>query len=941
MFLLFMAGLSCRAQSVSVSGQVCDSLTAEPLEGAAVRVFLTDSTLVTGVAAGKDGKFVCKVAPGRKYLLNVSFLGYVGQWRMVAPSLQTDSMPLGRFRLVADVVRLKETQVAVQQLMIITKGDTIVYNADAFKPGETDLLKDLFKKIPGIEIEGNSVKVNGKPVSRILINGEDFFGNDASKALENLPAYMVKDVKAYEKEDEKNRITRFDDGQREQVLDVTLKAKYLNAWLANVAAGYGTEDMYMGRLFANRFDEKHRISAYGATANTNERPRADGSGQWNVGTRTNGTMDFVSGGVDVLYGNRKAVNDRNYVKLTGKVAADNEIMTDRGGRFVEQYRAGVSSYSLEDNGYRDRNFSLKSSFQLDWRPSTSSFITLTPSLGYGKGNGKGWSRSGTWNENPYALSVAPLDSLLANPALFGTTAVNSRLDDGRQYHEYRDASLGFWANWWVTSDGCNFTLRGDLQYRNEKTDDYDREGYNYYQPGQEERDEFRNIYARSPASFRSGRFFLDYVHVFKNGLRLRGTYGLYKGYHDDRGHYRYRLDELGDPWDDPTKVVLGLRPDDVEMLVRALDMRNSYDSELHGTHHWIETGLNWDWKKKVSIFGQFGVQPYTDVVDYRRDGVSKHLSKSYLHIAPSARIKYVTDSLGTLEFNYYNSFTGDYMLRNLIDMTDDTDPLNIRMGNPNLKGYYTHKFGGKYSHFNKRKQNFSLSLSHSYGTGAVSYVQRYDPSTGITVIRPENTEGDRDWHLSGSVNLPLDKKNRWNLSPGFDGRTYRSVEYSMLSGATESARDVVRTYHISPRLQLSYRQDKFGASCNTSFRISALDSRLGLNERSIRTVSCYGYAWGNLPGSIRVHTTVSLSRPYGYDDPSMNRAYTVWDILVEKTCLRKKNLTLTLSAHDILRQRMNHGSYLSGDRRTAWWGVGTTDYVMFGFNYKLQSKKKD
>lgn len=940
LLLLFMMRAMAHAQHIPVTGQVCDSLTAEPLTGSTVRIFLTDSTLVAGAVAGTDGRFRCKVTPGRKYLMNVSFLGYADLWRILTPSQQTDSLSVGRLNLKVDAVRLKETEVAVQQLMIVTKGDTIVYNADAFKPGETDLLKDLFKKIPGIEVENGKVTVNGKAVNRILINGEDFFGTDASKALENLPAYMVQDVKAYEKEDEKNRITKFDDGEREQVLDVTLKRKYLNLWLANAAAGYGTKDTYFGRLFANRFDDNHRLSAYGAASNTNERFNVGGDGAWNRSTRTNGTMDFTSGGIDVLLKNRKQINEPNYVKLTGNANVTNELMTDKGGSFSESVLAGIPSFTMTDNGYRTRDLGFSSSFHLDWRPSDASFVTLTPTVKYGKNRGTVYWRSGTWNENPYTRAESPLDSMQARPSLFGETLVNSIVGDSKDDGKRWEARMNIWANYWTRSDGCNVTLRGDLTYTDNRGNSHNREDYKYYQPGQEERNEFRNIYTQSPSSFVSGRFFLDYVHVFKNGLRLRGTYGLYKAYHDNRANNRYRLDELGDPWNDPIKAELGLRPDDQEALNRVIDLANSYDKELYGTHHWIETGLNWSWKNKLSVFGQFGLQPYSDVVDYRRGDLEKHLSKSYLHIAPSARIKYTTDSLGTVELAYYNSFTGDYMLSNLLDVTDDTNPLNIRKGNPDLEGYYTHNFEWKYSLFNRRKQSYNLRVNHSYTTGSVSYLRSYDPATGVTVIRPENTEGGRNWSLSANVNLPLDEKNRWNLSAGLTGNTSRNVEYSMLSDATESARDVVRTYNVSPSLQLSFRREKLYVSCNAYTSYATLDSRLGLNEQAITRVGCSPYAQVDLPWNLRASTRLTVNRLYGYDDPSMNRAFTLWDFQIDKTCLRQKNLTFSLTGKDILGQLTNYGSRFTSTGRYSSWSTGTTNYVMFSVQYKLLPPKK-
>lgn len=940
--LLLLLSCAVQAQQVSVTGLVRDTLTREPLEGATVRFLAADSTLVGGAITGREGRFVCRVPAGGRYLLNVSFMGYVLRWRVVStPRKGVDTLSLAPFDMAVDAVRLKETEVAVQQLMIVTRGDTLIYNADAFKPGDTDMLRDLFKRIPGLEVDGGQVKINGKAVSRILINGDDFFGTDALKALDNLPAYMADEVKAYEKENEKNRITKFDDGLREQVLDVTLKRKYLDSWLANATGAYGTKNTYVGHLFANRFDECHRVSAYGAVNNINERGTAAGNGNWNVGTRSNGDMKYQSGGVDMLYRNGTDVNKPNYVRLTGNASVTNENMGDRSGMSKESLLPGFSSFVLSEGAYRDRGLGVSSRFQLDWRPSKSSFVSLYPALTYKHSQGHSASRGGTWNVNPYESSAAPLDSLLADPDRFGTDAVNSRMSRNRDESESVRAELGVWANWWVTSDGCNFTLRGDLDYRNSVFKSYSQENYTYYQTQPGEDTDFRNVYTRSPSSFWSARFYLHYTHVFKSGVRLRGTYGLYKSYHDDRGHYRYRLDSLDAPWNNPVTAVLGWRPDDLEALARALDLQNSYDSELHGTHQWFELGLNWVWQKKLTLFAQLGLQPYTDVVDYRRNGVEKHLSKSYFFINPVLKTKYATDSLGTVEFEYNTDFTGDYMLRNLIDVTDDTDPLNIRKGNPDLEGYYTHRFDLKYNLFNKRHQYFNVRLNHTLTSSSVGYVQRYDPATGVTVSRPENMEGNRDWSASVYVTLPLDAKNRWALSPNLSGNHYRSVAYTRLSGATESVRDVIRIRQLTPGLNLSYTREKFNVSCNTSVGLTDQHSRLGVGEQTVTTLTCTPSAWVMLPGSVRLSTSVRVKSAFGYDDPEMNRTLTVWRMSAERTFLRKKNLTLRVLANDLLGQFRNDGIRVYDNYRTSWWSQGTVNYVMFSLSYKLQSKKKD
>ncbi|MDO4930775.1 MAG: hypothetical protein Q4E59_06550 [Bacteroidales bacterium] len=177
-------------------------------------------------------------------------------------------------RMARDYTMLREATVSASKIMMVMKGDTMVYNAGAFQLSEGSMLDELIAQLPGVKLEdGGRITVNGHFVSSLLINGRDFFNGDPNVALENLPAYMVDKVKAYQKIPENAYISRKDlDKARPDdpwVIDVQLKKDYAEGWIANTEAGYGTDDRYLGRFFGLRFTDYTSLGVYAATNNLN------------------------------------------------------------------------------------------------------------------------------------------------------------------------------------------------------------------------------------------------------------------------------------------------------------------------------------------------------------------------------------------------------------------------------------------------------------------------------------------------------------------------------------------------------------------------------------------------------------------------------------------------------------------------------------------------
>jgi len=311
--------------SVAVYGNVKDCFTHEILKDVHVEIMYSDSTLI-------DEFRVDQIYRYGGYYYNIDKIGYLYIprtdciFRFSKEGYQPQTVNLRKkdigkreTRIFLGEILLKkkpralerelgEVTVTASKVRMVVKGDTIVYNADAFQLAEGSMLDGLIKCLPGFEIKNGQIRVNGNFVSSLLVNGEDFFRGDPRVALENLPAYMVDKVKVYHKEHEYSYITREKDlRELPLVVDVDLKRQYSIGWVANAGAGYGLSNRYLARLFGLRFTDNSRLAIFGNANNRNDTREPGTTGEWNAQGTESGRTDLQTGGLEALIKDKKGV----------------------------------------------------------------------------------------------------------------------------------------------------------------------------------------------------------------------------------------------------------------------------------------------------------------------------------------------------------------------------------------------------------------------------------------------------------------------------------------------------------------------------------------------------------------------------------------------------------------------------------------------------------
>lgn len=296
-----------------------------------------------------------EVDRNKKYILEFTRENYEPLYLNIDPasiSDRVDNMNLGKIYMKRKAKMLDEIVVKASKVIFYNKGDTIIYNADAFVLAEGSMLDALIRQMPGVELkDGGKIYVNGKYVENLLLNGQDFFKGNHQMMLDNLGAYTVKNIAVYERQDEMDKIMGKDFGERHLSMDVRLKKEYNQGLLTNIEAGYGTSDRYLGRLFGLWYSDIARLSLYGNANNLSDNHKPGQDTDFNPGSMQSGDFKTFQGGLD--YWAKIPYKD---ISISGDVMATHQTVTDNRSVFITNFLSGGDTYGYSYN--RSRNKSL-------------------------------------------------------------------------------------------------------------------------------------------------------------------------------------------------------------------------------------------------------------------------------------------------------------------------------------------------------------------------------------------------------------------------------------------------------------------------------------------------------------------------------------------------------------------------------------------------------
>ena len=827
--------------------------------------------------------------------------------------------------------------VTATRVKFYTKKDTVVFNADAFEMAEGSMLDALIKQLPGVELRDNGqIYVNGRFVESLLLNGENFFDKDRNVMLENLPSYMVNNVKVYERLGEKSRLMKRDMDDRSYVMDINLKKHYSIGWIGNAEGGAGTRDRYLGRFFALRFTRQSRVSLFGNMNNLNETRKPGQNGDWSPGNVRQGQNAHKIFGLDYM------VNDRRTrYKLEGWAKAEHDNLTALEQTTGEAFMPNGNVYKRSGN-HESQSVTSLASFHNWLFHNDLTVLKVAPYVLYEKKKKRGNSYSAALNRDMNNLSGLT-DSLFSGSSEWLRNAVINRAkneDMQKSDKFFTTATASF------TQDLRYFSGFIDAEgYISYKKEHFER--FNHYQldypSAAGQTGETKNRYYKSPSEMFSYYGRADFWYWLPCNFALVPSYK-YRVLNTRNDNMIYRLEQL-DGWGSGKE--LGALPSEWEYL-STLDKGNSYNQEQNTQEHTISMKINGNHlilnnKVRFEAYAEFPVVLTRRKLDYVRANIDTVLTKQVAAFNPFVRTSFIWHDWKRRIDIEYDVDTKLYGLSQTLDIRSDDDPLRVTLGNGRLKNSVAHQLDVSYTNNSNRKQRFfNAGVKYNAVRNQIAYSSEYNRATGVYTYRPVNINGN--YSVGGNVNysMALDRKRRWNLSTTTSAQLHNNVDLITVTGSDANPRSKVKTLFLNETVKIDHRfgRQKVGAKAGCSWR-NATSAR-----EDFSTINAANFNYGltgqfELPCGFQFFTDLTMYSRRGYESREMNTDELVWNARLSKQ-VWKKRLTLALEGFDILHNLSAVTHTLNGQGRTETYRNVIPSYGMLHVIYRLnvQPKKK-
>lgn len=928
--LLFLLAFVLKANSQCyIVGKVQDAFLKIPLPEAKVALLnAKDSTVIIDTipvkekyrADGtlKEAQFSMKVE-GRphKYLLKATLRGYeTGYLPFAINEGEADG-----FLFLDDALELRkiperdldEVTVTATKVKMFWKGDTLVYDATAFKLPDGSMLDDLIRQMPGVTMnEKGEIFVNNRKIDELQLGSRSFMRGNSKVLLENLPYYTVKNIKVYDQETDLNRAAGSQIENKKFVMDVNLKAEYQYGYIANVEAAGGTDDRWLGRAFLLGFTRNTRYTLLANSNNVNESRHIGSSDYWTPESMPKSLLTTHSVASDIDYQS----TDKN---IQEKLSIDFTSTRDKGDmtKQEELFLAGSPLQTMKQSTMTKEN-KLKIGNRFKYIKPKAFMLDADVALGYKSYHG-----------NTYMLAEQYVDTLI-------TRQHNVGFNDGKKWDASINASLMPHMKK-MGNLGQHLLMKANVNYSSDENQ----------QAQQFNVKDFAN--ASSSNTFNAS----DYA---KRQLKASAslTYGLggkmnsasieiTPSYNQEKTHdWLYHPDSL-------------LLPSQMDMLQAITDHANSYESKLQsfGTdvmlsfYRFQELPANMAMglpKRSMNFIDIYLVMKIKhDKLNYLRGQIDTLATRTTIRFNPWANIRlYVKKDERRpihISLGYNESNTP---LIDMVNIHDSSTPLVVRLGNPDLKAWRSVSYiFAEYKDLRSSRHNYTLSAGFNYIHNDVSQSVSFNAKNGVYTYRPENIHGAYDAKAKATVFYTLDANRRWTVENSADGNFIHSLDHAMLAGETQSQVNAVNTLTLYDRAYLQYNKGSLYVRATGDVRWRHSESKrpgfATLNATDFRYGLAARYTIPLLNTTISVDGNMYSRR--GYGNLGLNRDDFVLNASASQSFLKGK-LIARIEAFDLLHQLSSTDYKVNAQGRTETWYRTLPHYLMGHVIYHFNKNPK-
>lgn len=889
--LLFVAIFIGNAQSAkksTISGRLIDKMSHQPISYASVRLLTPDSVFISGVASDNDGRFELSGKTG-KQILHVSYVGYLDVLKDINVSPSNPRISLGTIEMSENSIMLSEAVVRAKAREITVKGDTVEYNADSYKVMESAMLEDLFKKMPGVEIDQNGkITINGREVKKIMVEGEEFFGKDPKVASKNLPAKMVDKLQVLDRKSDLALMTGFDDGDEETVINLTLRPGMKEGLMGNAFAGYGSRQRYEANGMMNYMKEKNQLSLLAGINNTNNagfsdiasstfgsmgggRRRGWRGGQSGVSTSANAGLNFSNfvspqfkWGGNVAYG---YINNHSIVKEY------TQNLLSKGNTFENEN-------SIGNNISHNFNIDLR----MEWEPDSFTKVIFTPNASIYKNRKAETGDFITTNEEDETINHG--DSKYDSEG--SGKNMNARLDVSRQLgKEGRVLSMQL-------SGGLNDTENNGNNLSNTL--------YGGTRPDDILDQQFVNT-----NKSKNWRGYLSYVEPIgrNNFIQLA---------------YNYRQNN--------SKSDRDTRNNDGAGNYTVLD--SVYSKRLENNFINQEIELNFKAvREKYDYTVGVSLQPSRSSNKTFIGNKSIHdLQQKVMNYSPKAQFNYRWSRRHNLRIRYFGETQQPGVLQ-LSPVVDASNPLNITYGNPDLKPSFQHRLNIRYQRFDPQNNSAVMFFARAgYLTNDIVSSTFTDRATGRKETTYENVKGNWNANARAIFNTPLKNIKFSVFLMSFAG-------YNHTNGFSNNEPNLNKRLNLMQVLGMNYRSDMFDFSIRGNVGYNAVKNSLeGQRDQEYFNYRGMANTTLRLPFNFSIESDISYATNSGYADGYKQNEW-LWNASIQKQLFKQKNGTLRFKIYDILQQRSNITRGVTSNYIRDTTTNTLTSYFMVHFVYRF------
>ena len=828
-----------------------------------------------------------------------------------------------RFYLTHESKKLDKVVVTASKVKFYYKGDTLVYNADAFKLAEGSMLDALIQQLPGVELrDDGQIFVNGRKVDELMLNGKHFFNDNRQLMLQNLGAYTVKDVQIYNKRSRISELAGANLDRGAYVMDVKMKKQFLGGVNINAQAGYGSEDRYLGRLFGMIFSGAGQYSFYFNTNNLNESRRPGQQTSWTPDKMPTGVRKTIAGGFDY---NIKTLD--NHWELSGNVNAETTRETDGTDIVRTNYLVSGSTYDYQFNRTLNKSWAIGTSHKLYYKTKGGYGIAMEPYFNYNNWNYWGQDVNATFNETFNNMSTDFIQNIYGGDSQGALASLlNRNIEMNRQKGHSISTGTNLWQGYNIPGTNDMLVLNLVGKYDNKRDERFNHYDINFGQdatPAQSANRYFKNF----PDFGSDLTAELNYTRKLAKMVTLSLTYGYNHVYHKSTSNL-YNLDNV----DDVDEFMLGKLPSAINYEL-SLDRGNSYLSRNTENNHKLDISLNYGdlINSKLWIQIKFPFVLSNRRLDYQRATVDTTVTRRSV-------LFNITDTY----FQYRFNKNSDIFLRlqlqsrtpdlvSMVDMTDTTNPLYTMKGNGSLKNALRYN-----AYLSYRYKGFVIVTEYTKIDNALSQGYTYNSSTGVREGRYYNVDGN--WSVNGDVNY---RKQIKNLTVSNNFVTTYTTSVDLIGQDTpELIRSKVYNLQFMDRFWLTYNLGKSSIGLNVKAQHDRFTSNLAdFTQQNTWTVSSGVNATLELPANFQLSTDFTVYNRRGYTDQALNTDNFVWNARLTYRAL-KGNLLLMLDGYDMLHDLSNVSYTINAQARTEVYRTVLPRYFMFHVQWRFNSNKK-